>query len=161
MVSILSLALTLSLVPWFLFLFSASPVLGDITFTLNEIIKCLVRPPLNTPTLGQTVYDEIGALFAGALLREMELDYAPVVRDMIWQEMLMAKPLNVITWPFIARCLLLVMRQCFQHNEALFVFHSPATEEDAMMQVSYPPRSNPIILTPTTNFATHSTTMTT
>ena len=113
---------------------SASPVLGDLSFSLNEIIKCLACPPLNTPTLGQTVFDEIGTLFAGALLREMELDYAPVVRDLIWQEMLMAKPLNVITWPFIARCLLLVMRQCFQHSEALFVFHSPATEEDAMMQ---------------------------
>ena len=117
-----------------MFLCSASPVLGDISFTLNEIIKCLSRPPLNVPTLGQTVYDEIGTLFTGALLREMEMDYAPAVRDLIWQEMLMAKPLNIVTWPFIARCLLLAMRQCFQHNEALFVFHSPATEEDAMMQ---------------------------
>ena len=46
----------------------------------------------------------------------------------------MAKPLNIVTWPFVARSLLLSLRQCLRPVEALAVFHMPATDPDAMLQ---------------------------
>jgi hypothetical protein len=52
------------------------------------------------------------------------------VRDFTFQEVLLAKPLNIITWPFIARSLLIVLRQNFKAVEVVHVFNAPATERE-------------------------------
>ena len=61
---------------------------------------------------------------------ELQRECANTVRDFTFQEVLLAKPLNIITWPFIARSLLIVLRQHFKPVEAVHVFNAPATEKE-------------------------------
>ena len=86
-------------------------------------------------SLGQTVFDEICTLFSGVLLLELQRECANTVRDFTFQEVLLAKPLNIITWPFIARSLLIVLRQQFKPVEAVHVFNAPATEKEVRSQL--------------------------
>ena len=90
----------------------------------------ITRTLIHTSRLGQTVFDEIGTLFSSVLLLELQRECANTVRDFTFQEVLLAKPLNIITWPFIARSLLIVLRQHFKPVEAVHVFNAPATEKE-------------------------------
>ena len=76
------------------------------------------------------VFDEICTLLSGVLLSELQRECISTVRDFTLQEILLAKPLNIITWPFIARSLLIVLRQSFKPVEAMHVFNAPATERE-------------------------------
>ena len=82
--------------------------------------------------MGQTVFDEVCTLFTGVLLIELQRECSNTVRDFTFQEVLLAKPLNVISWPFIARNLLIVLRQSFKPVEAVHVFNAPATEKEVI-----------------------------
>jgi hypothetical protein len=86
--------------------------------------------------LGQTVFDEVCTLFTGVLLVELQRECSNTVRDFTFQEVLLAKPLNIITWPFIARSLLIVLRQNFKAVEVVHVFNAPATERE-VRHISY------------------------
>lgn len=76
------------------------------------------------------MFDEVCTLFTGVLLIELQRECSNTVRDFTFQEVLLAKPLNVISWPFIARNLLIVLRQSFKPVEAVHVFNAPATEKE-------------------------------
>ena len=183
------------------FLDSAVPLLGDLSFTLHELIKCIAQPiadhkhilvqpsassappqpvviPVPTPpSMGQIVFDEVCTLFTGALLKEVERlcvfshpsytssssssslptsSYPPgeggipgmptTSLDIQWQTALMAKPLNILTWPYVARQALLVIRQYLGPAEALRMFHAPATETNAMILVSHWTPPPPLLL---------------
>lgn len=78
------------------------------------------------------MFDEVCTLFTGVLLIELQRECSNTVRDFTFQEVLLAKPLNVISWPFIARNLLIVLRQSFKPVEAVHVFNAPATEKEVM-----------------------------
>ena len=91
-------------------------------------------PAILLHRLGQTVFDEICTLFTGVLLLELQRECSATVRDFTFQEVLLAKPLNIITWPFIARSLLIVLRQEFLPVEAVHVFNAPATEKEVSVR---------------------------
>ena len=86
--------------------------------------------------MGQTVFDEVCTLFSGVLLIELQRECSNTVRDFTFQEVLLAKPLNVISWPFIARNLLIVLRQSFKPVEAVHVFNAPATEKEVIQLIT-------------------------
>jgi hypothetical protein len=72
------------------------------------------------------------------LLVELQRECSNTVRDFTFQEVLLAKPLNIITWPFIARSLLIVLRQHFKAVEVVHVFNAPATEREVRFFLSDP-----------------------
>ena len=84
------------------------------------------------------VFDEICTLLTGVLLCELQRECVNTVRDFTLQEILLAKPLNIITWPFVARSLLIVLRQSFKQVEAMHVFNAPATEREVRLLRSLP-----------------------
>ena len=112
------------------FLDYARGLLGDPSCTISDI-SCIFDQSVNyVPTFGQVVFDELCTLFTGVLLSELQTECLSTVREFRYQEILMAKPLNIITWPFIARGLLIVLRQAFQPAEMIAVFNAPATERE-------------------------------
>jgi hypothetical protein len=116
------------------FLHASTRITGELSFTLGEIMKCIKKPSDIVPSLGQTVFDEICTLFSGVLMMDFQRECTAAISDTIWQEYLLSKPLNIITWPFVMRSILLVSRQKFKALEALHMFNAPATRSGAMLQ---------------------------
>ena len=69
-----------------------------------DLLKCLLPPPSIFPTVSQLLFDEICAGLTSALLLSMK----DVLKqpEYIWQDFLCTKPVNVVTWPYVAHELL-------------------------------------------------------
>ncbi len=93
------------------FLDAAKSILGEPTISLMELSKC-VLPPSIVPTVGQCIFDEVCALLTSMLTNELRhfsssitSSSNPALRnldDNEWQDFLMMKPINILTWPAIA-----------------------------------------------------------
>jgi hypothetical protein len=80
-----------------------SSLAGDWTFALSEVLSCLENHPHASYTsLGNIIYDEILSLFTGILLQDL---YSSVQDVDVFQTILTAQPLNLLTWPCILRSL--------------------------------------------------------
>lgn len=88
------------------FLVASNKIIGDITFSLNEIINSVVPPKADVKvSLSQIVFDEVCCLLTGMLLQEAKLA-TQSTSESIWQRLLLCKPLNIITWPVVAQTLI-------------------------------------------------------
>lgn len=96
-------------------------VIGEYTFSLYEILMCL---DLNTQnpsyhSLGQVIFDEIGCLFASILLQNLKTHLISV-EEYEWQTLLLHYPVNVITWPFVLRHMILCSDKLGWSQEASY-----------------------------------------
>jgi hypothetical protein len=70
-------------------------------YSLHDLVSALTPPPTILPTYGQVVFDEVCCNLTTVLLNEVRCR-ADVKDEAAWQDALMVRPLNVITWPEVA-----------------------------------------------------------
>ena len=118
------------------FLDATRTLIGDVLMGFTDVMKAVIPPPAMFPTISQVVFDELGCLFAGLLHDELKVTLKVHRPSFAWYEIVAARPINLVTWPFVVREILSVMlpvklsRGLFNHDEAFELLRRPAASKD-------------------------------
>lgn len=139
----------------------ASSIVGETAMGLFEIIKAIREvPKRELPSPRQAAFDEIGCFITSFLLQEMRQFVggpkpSRASLDSVFQDILMYKPLNIMTWQCIARGALLVVSQEFTPAAARVAakytpFGDADLQQDIICLLTNHPRSGPLLRRHTT-----------
>jgi hypothetical protein len=83
------------------FLEFISPICGELSISLMEVRNCLNPPAINSVNPEQIIFDEICATLTSILFLEIE-NIKKKTNIISYNRFHLSKPLNIITWPYIA-----------------------------------------------------------
>lgn len=83
------------------FLEFISPISGELSISLNEVRNCINPPALNSINPEQIIFDEICSTLTSILFLEVE-NIKKKTNIISYNRFHLSKPLNIITWPYIA-----------------------------------------------------------
>jgi hypothetical protein len=87
----------------------AQPLLGDVMLGFEDLLKALVPPPSDLPTVSQVVFDELCTTLGSVLMRSVTgyMGTGMIVpMDAVIIHMQERLPLNVLTWQYCCRRLI-------------------------------------------------------
>lgn len=70
-------------------------------YSLHDLIQSIIPPSTPLTTYGQVVFDEVCCGLAQCLFLELR-GRCDIKQEIGWQNLLMVRPINIITWPQIA-----------------------------------------------------------
>jgi hypothetical protein len=70
-------------------------------YSLHDLTCSLVTPSSALPTYGQVVFDEVCCNLTQLMLNELR-NRSDIKDELSWQNILMVRPVNIVTWPSLA-----------------------------------------------------------